>query len=44
LGFTGKLYDGSGNVGSGLINNLAADASGLMLGVLLLSDGGLCSV
>jgi hypothetical protein len=41
LAFTGKLHDSSGNVGPGLINNLAADASRLVLGVLLPSGGSL---
>jgi hypothetical protein len=35
LAFSRKLHDGSGNVNSGLINNLAADASRLVLSVLL---------
>jgi hypothetical protein len=44
LAFTRKLYYGSGNVGSGLINNLAADASRFVLSVLLRTGGSLCSL
>jgi hypothetical protein len=44
LAFTHKLHLGSGNVNSGLINNLAADASRLVLSVMLPVDGSLCSL
>src|ERR1700741_2615332 len=44
LAFTRELHYGSGNVNSGLINNLAADASRLVRCVLLPTGGSLCSL
>jgi hypothetical protein len=44
LAFTRKLDYGSGNVGSGLIDDLAADARRLVLSVLPPAGGSLCSL
>jgi len=43
LAFTRKLHYGTGNVGSRLIANLAADASHLVVSVLLHGGGILSS-
>jgi hypothetical protein len=42
LAFTRKLDYGSGNAGSGLIDDLAADTRRSVLSVLLPSGGSLC--